>query len=141
MTVVTVALFDVADPASYIDTLPLFDLTERPTMTRPAPRTDVTVLCNDPVGILAACDGFVYYLTPCCRASAKGSAMSENGVVCRKCYRDVDPMLGMGWASTDEQAWTEWADAWHRAEDRNDAGNPAVIDRMTAAIKARALAA
>jgi hypothetical protein len=30
-------------------------------------------------------------LTPCCGASGKGGG---HGVVCRKCYRDVDPMYG-----------------------------------------------
>jgi hypothetical protein len=32
-----------------------------------------------------------YPLTPCCGASGKGGG---NGVICRSCYRDVDPMFG-----------------------------------------------
>jgi hypothetical protein len=36
-------------------------------------------------------DGFAFYITDCCDASAKGS-MGE--VVCRACYREIDPALG-----------------------------------------------
>ena len=32
-----------------------------------------------------------YPLTPCCGASGKGGG---DGVICRSCYRDVDPMFG-----------------------------------------------
>lgn len=32
-----------------------------------------------------------YPLTPCCGASGKGG---ESGVICRACYRPVDPMFG-----------------------------------------------
>lgn len=32
-----------------------------------------------------------YPLTPCCGASGKGGG---NGVICRACYHDVDPMFG-----------------------------------------------
>lgn len=32
-----------------------------------------------------------YPLTACCGASGKGG---EAGVICRSCYRDVDPMFG-----------------------------------------------
>lgn len=33
-------------------------------------------------------------LTTCCGASGKGSAGSRTGVVCRACYRDVEPAYG-----------------------------------------------
>lgn len=51
------------------------------------------VLGHDEVGVIAqACetDG-MYYLTPCCGASAKGMS---NYVGCRSCYQPVDPRLG-----------------------------------------------
>src|SRR3954465_5724620 len=35
-----------------------------------------------------------WYLTACCRASAKGSTMSPTGVCCRACYAEIDPGLG-----------------------------------------------
>lgn len=40
-------------------------------------------------------DGTEYLipLTPCCHASGKGSE-SSTGVVCRRCYREVDPKYG-----------------------------------------------
>lgn len=38
-----------------------------------------------------------YLLTPCCKASGKGSIDSATGVVCRRCYREVDPIFGFGW--------------------------------------------
>jgi hypothetical protein len=37
--------------------------------------------------------GIVYPVTPCCRATAKGG---EYGVICRKCYADIDDFYGMG---------------------------------------------
>jgi hypothetical protein len=36
----------------------------------------------------------IYPLTKCCQATAKGS---DGCVVCRKCYREVDPIFGMAW--------------------------------------------
>lgn len=49
-------------------------------------------------GTFAACDGIVYFLTDCCKASAKGV---EHGVACRACYRLVDERLGMAWMAAD----------------------------------------
>jgi hypothetical protein len=37
--------------------------------------------------------GYRYPLTPCCRASGKGSE-SPTGIVCRKCYATVDYKFG-----------------------------------------------
>lgn len=43
-------------------------------------------------GVTAAmADGIVYALTPCCGASAKGSA---HGVVCRACYAPIPSVYG-----------------------------------------------
>ena len=43
-------------------------------------------------GVTAAmADGVVYALTPCCGASAKGSA---HGVVCRACYAPIPSVYG-----------------------------------------------
>ena len=36
-------------------------------------------------------DGFAFYITPCCDASAKGSM---GATVCRNCYREIDPAYG-----------------------------------------------
>ena len=56
-----------------------------------------------------------YPLTPCCGASGKGGG---SGVICRKCYRDVDPMFGDcaplysvpgGWPT--ERIVSGWTDA------------------------------
>src|SRR3954469_24517966 len=35
-----------------------------------------------------------WYVTDCCRASAKGSSNSPTGVCCRACYAEIDPGLG-----------------------------------------------
>jgi hypothetical protein len=57
--------------------------------------TKVHVLGRDGIGWVAEADGFRYYLTECCGASAKGSvAGGEPAVVCRCCYSEIDPMLG-----------------------------------------------
>ena len=49
-------------------------------------------------GLLVATDpkdGSAWYVTECCQASAKGStADGRPAVVCRSCYREVDPRLG-----------------------------------------------
>jgi hypothetical protein len=63
-------------------------------------------ITNDAVGRLVRCDGIVYYLTPCCQASAKGA---ECGTVCRACYREVSDDLG--WACT-ESNFPEQYIAW-----------------------------
>ena len=57
--------------------------------------------------------GMVYPLTDCCGASGKGGGM---GVICRKCYEDVDIFFGMGWTIT------EAADTMH-CEDCGDTLN------------------
>lgn len=49
------------------------------------------VLGRNDIGIVAEDGGMQFYLTDCCVASAKGSI---DGVVCRKCYGLIDPMLG-----------------------------------------------
>jgi hypothetical protein len=52
---------------------------------------DVIVLGRTVIGTVAECDGFRYYLTDCCGASAKGM---ENYVGCRGCYRPIDDGIG-----------------------------------------------
>ena len=52
---------------------------------------EVLVLGRDSVGVIAESEGFRYYLTECCGASAKGC---DGYIGCRACYREVDPMLG-----------------------------------------------
>lgn len=52
------------------------------------------VVGQDEVGLIAEIDGFRFYLTPCCNASAKGSANSPTGVCCRACYEDIDAVFG-----------------------------------------------
>lgn len=37
---------------------------------------------------------FLYGLTLCCGASAKGSEAGTYGIVCRSCYEDCSPSLG-----------------------------------------------
>lgn len=52
----------------------------------------VEIVGRDKVGRIARDeDGSAFYVTECCAASAKGSM---GAVVCRKCYRDIDPSLG-----------------------------------------------
>ena len=53
--------------------------------------SDVIVLGRDRVGIVAEHEGFRYYLTECCAASAKGM---QDYVGCRSCYDEIDPALG-----------------------------------------------
>lgn len=60
-------------------------------------------------------DGFAFYITPCCDASAKGM---EWGISCRGCYQDIDPSFGgvpepFEEDMTEEQKeklrkWNEW---------------------------------
>lgn len=72
--------------------------------------SDVIVLGRDEVGVVAESDGFRYYLTPCCGASAKGL---EDYIGCRACYVEVDPSLGgvpdktMHWDPTTRQVTFE----------------------------------
>lgn len=50
-----------------------------------------------PGALVAECDGFTYFLTPCCSASATGVAVTDanpHGIACRACYAPVDPRLG-----------------------------------------------
>lgn len=56
--------------------------------------TTPNIVGTDHVGTIARQDGFAYYLTACCQASAKGSANVASGVCCRACYAEVDPRLG-----------------------------------------------
>lgn len=37
---------------------------------------------------------YLYGLTKCCQASAKGSEAGTWGIVCRSCYDDCSPSLG-----------------------------------------------
>ncbi len=47
-------------------------------------------------------DGMVYYLTPCCKASAKGC---DEHVACRACYRVIPDALGDAWMVDDAAGW------------------------------------
>lgn len=53
--------------------------------------TDVLVIGRDAVGVIAECEGFRYYVTDCCGASATGT---DYGIACRKCRHVVSEMLG-----------------------------------------------
>lgn len=69
----------------------------KPTFPFPHPEGGgVTVVGINEVGHIAVtAEGFRFYLTPCCWASAKGSvAGGEPATVCRKCYEVVDDRLG-----------------------------------------------
>jgi hypothetical protein len=56
------------------------------------PDMTTTVLGRNEIGVVAETeDGFRFYLTPCCGASAKGM---EDYIGCRACYREVDSALG-----------------------------------------------
>lgn len=61
------------------------------TVTR-AMLDETTVLGRDEVGIVAEADGFRYYLTDCCGASAKGCG--DGVTACRACYEEIDDALG-----------------------------------------------
>jgi hypothetical protein len=56
---------------------------------------DLLVPLGEPAHPIHHDDGTEYLipLTPCCHASGKG-AESATGVVCRGCYREVDPKFG-----------------------------------------------
>lgn len=70
-------------------------------------------LVLDHVGVLAVNAGIVFYLSPCCSASATGSG---NGVACRACYRPIADALGMGWLASDDAAWDRWVTEWLAAD-------------------------
>ena len=56
---------------------------------------DLLIPLGEPDNPIRHGDGAEYLipLTPCCQASGKG-AESGTGVVCRNCYREVDPKHG-----------------------------------------------
>jgi len=67
--------------------------------------TGVRVLAVLDGGVkLAAADGLLYLLTPCCGASAKGSGGSPTGVVCRACYLPIPAWMGWGALAADDAA-------------------------------------
>jgi hypothetical protein len=74
--------------------------------TLPAVRT----LALDPVtdGFIATDGSLVYFLTRCCKASAKGG---QYGTICRACYSPIDERLGMAWTVDEVEvgylAWLE----------------------------------
>lgn len=77
-------------------------------------------------------DGFAFYVTPCCDASAKGT---EWGIVCRSCYEDVDPSLGgvpepydVDMTDGERARLIEWK-AFERAIVRRSLGLPAEEDQ------------
>lgn len=70
-----------------------------------------TTVALDHVGLLTVGDGLAFYLTACCKATAKGSANSPTGVCCRACCTPIEPALAAAWDAADEAAW----EAWERA--------------------------
>ena len=64
------------------------------------------VLAEEPIKV-ALYSGIVYFLTPCCGASGKGS---DGGIVCRACYHDVDDIYGDGWTLDDARGWNRYYD-------------------------------
>jgi hypothetical protein len=64
--------------------------------------TTVTTISMGIDGDLAISGGMVYYLTPCCKASATGCA---DYVGCRACYKPVADALGDGWMADDAAGW------------------------------------
>lgn len=59
---------------------------------------------RDEIGGLACTPDstFMWYLTDCCGASAKGT---EAGICCRRCYHLIDPALGMAWTKVEYLAF------------------------------------
>jgi hypothetical protein len=49
------------------------------------------IVATDEIGRIAESDGIRFYVTECCRASAKGG---EFGTICRNCYSPIDARLG-----------------------------------------------
>lgn len=62
---------------------------------------------TDQYGCLATSHGVVYRLTPCCKASTKGT---EVGTVCRACYQPVDTRYTEAWMLLDDAAWDQYAE-------------------------------
>lgn len=62
------------------------------------------LLASTTIGDVTLCDGIVYVLTTCCKASGKGS---ERGVVCRACYQQVPDLHGWAALATDTEAGAE----------------------------------
>lgn len=52
---------------------------------------DVRIFAEGEWGALAATEGMVYFLSPCCRASATGT---EHGAACRACYTPLPSIYG-----------------------------------------------
>ena len=67
----------------------------------------------------------VHYLTDCCNASAKGG---EHGVVCRACYREIDPEMGMAWLADDQDAWYDWSARMGYDNDQADKSRTLALD-------------
>jgi hypothetical protein len=63
--------------------------------------TNVKTLIETPNGSLAANDGMVYFLTPCCGATATGT---EDGTACRGCYTLIDDYYGAAVSVSDRDA-------------------------------------
>lgn len=74
---------------------------------------------------LAHCDGMVYFLTECCKASATGTS---HGVACRACYELVDERLGMAWLAS---SFVAEYPAWCASQGIKE-GTPGVVDRYAA---------
>ena len=51
-----------------------------------------TVLIATRDGKIVTSDKIIYFLTPCCNASATGT---QYGTACRGCYHQIDPDYGM----------------------------------------------
>lgn len=98
----------------------------------------VVLLVKDNVGQLAASDGIVYYLTPCCQASVTGTMAGDRPITgCRACYREVDDALGMAWLANDDQAWARYREQWMgRLGHSPTAGY--VLDQLLATVRERA---
>lgn len=60
------------------------------------------LLASTALGDVVECDGVVYLLTQCCKASAKGSGSVASGVMCRACHAELDESAGWGALAADE---------------------------------------
>lgn len=104
-----------------------------------------TVLQMDRDGSLVVTDGIVHRLTPCCQASAKGSANSPTGVCCRACYQPIAQEMGDAWEVGDSQRWARWIEdhanaSWFREAPNYAEFRPRLV-AMAQGVVARALAA
>lgn len=63
--------------------------------------SNVNTYHKAPWGSIAGSDGLLYFLTPCCGASATGTI---GGTGCRGCYELIDPLYGMCVTVTDHHA-------------------------------------